>query len=590
MIQSLSIRNIALIEQLTISFHSGLQVLSGETGAGKSIVVDAVNLILGGRADRTMIRSGCDKASVEALFDISATTETASLLSREGIDFDGSTVSIYREISGSGKNICRICGIIMPLSFLKELAPLLMNLHGQSEHQYLADPQTHLGYLDQLGDMRHQEMRDRVRECCIRFIENHRAYARLVRRNEEKDYRMEKIRKDLEELHQAELKPGEEDALREEIKQMESAGKVSEGLKKAYHSLISGEGEGGALQLVREAARQMKSLGPRDEDAETMAGKCESLYYDLEDLAYQINSRIEKLDFDPVRAEQAENRLELIRRLEKRFGSTVDEVIQKENELEKEFAELCGLEDEIKKMSAEHKRLLAEYRSAARELSGSRKKLAEKFSVNMMRELHDLGMDRTVFEVRFAENEDGKPKMPTETGDDQVEFMICPNPGEPLLPLARIASGGELSRLMLAMKTLEAGHSGIDCMVFDEIDTGISGKAAQTVAEKLITISRYHQVICVSHLPQLASAGDYQYLVSKKVENGRTVTGVSELDYDGRVAEIARMISGADGITDDARQYAGRMLGAAEKKKGKTTADPEQGSIRTEEKPSAVRI
>ena len=567
MIQSLSIRNIALIEQLTIEFHSGLQVLSGETGAGKSIVVDAVNLILGGRADRSMIRSGCEKASVEALLDLPENSEAGDLLRRESIDPEGGTVSIYREISGNGKNICRICGVIMPLSFLKELAPLLMNLHGQSEHQFLADPQTHLKYLDQLGDARHQELRRQVRERCIRFIENHRAYARLVRKNEEKDSRMEKIRKDLEELHQADLKPGEEETLREEIRRMEKAGKITDGLKKAYHGLISGETEGGALQQVREAARQLNAVSVHDGETENLAGKCETLYYELEDLAYQINARMEKFDFEPSRVEQAENRAELIRRLEKRFGSTVEEVLRAEAELQAEYTELCGLEDAVKAMGAEHKKLLAEYRAAARELSESRKELAGAFSANMMRELQDLGMAGTVFEVRFAENEGGKPKMPAETGDDQAEFMICPNPGEPLMPLAKIASGGELSRLMLAMKTLEAGHTGIDCMIFDEIDTGISGKAAQTVAEKLITISRNHQVICVSHLPQLAAAGDRQYLVSKHTDGSRTVTDVRELSREGRIDEIARMISGAEGIGKEAGEYAAQMLKAAENRK-----------------------
>lgn len=570
MIQSLSIRNIALIEQLTITFHSGLQVLSGETGAGKSIVVDAVNLILGGRADRSMIRSGCEKASVEAIFDAPASAEISQLLDREGIEYDGSTVVVYREIGGNGKNICRVCGVVIPLAFLKELAPLLMNLHGQSEHQFLADPQTHLLYLDQLGDARHQELRNKVRERCIRFIVNHRAYAKLVRRNEDKEYRMEKIRKDLEELHMADLKSGEEDTLREELKRLDKAGRVSEGLTKAYQYMISGEGNGGALQLIRETVKQLKTVSVIDDATDKIALKCDSLFYELEELAYQINSRIEKCDFDPVEIEQTENRLELIRKLEKRFGTTVDEVLQTEKEMETEYAELCGLEDELRQMSAEHKRLLAEYRAAARELTASRKELAKEFSANMMHELCDLGMSRTAFEVRFSENESGKPKMPAESGDDQAEFMICPNPGEPLMPLAKIASGGELSRLMLAMKTLEAGHTGIDCMVFDEIDTGISGKAAQTVAEKLISISRFHQVICVSHLPQLASAGDFQYLVSKKVENSRTITSVTELDREGRIEEIARMVSGADGITGDTRHYAEQLLNAAKKKKAES--------------------
>ncbi len=567
MIQSLSIRNIALIEELTIEFHRGLQVLSGETGAGKSIVVDAVNLILGGRADRSMIRSGCEKASVEGIFDIPESGHVSELLSREGIEFDGSTVSVYREISGNGKNICRICGVIMPLAFLKEISPLLMNLHGQSEHQFLADPRTHLRYLDQLGDQDHQRILEHVRESCERFMTNHRAYAKLVRRNEEKEFRMEKIRRDLEELHQAGLQPGEEETLRDSVKKMEKSGKISGGLKKSYSSLIAGERDGGALQNVKEAAKHLKTVAAFDEEAEKLAEKCDAIFYELEDLAFQISQKIEKNDFEPDQMEQAENRLELIRRLEKRFGSTVDEVLQAENEMETEYAELCGLEDAVRKTGAEHKKLLGIYRAAARELSESRKKLAAGFAGKMMNELRDLGMAQTIFDVRFLPDESGKPKMPSENGDDRIEFMISPNPGEPLMPLSRIASGGELSRLMLAMKTLEAGRSGVDCMVFDEIDTGISGKTAQTVAEKITDISGYHQVICVSHLPQLAAAGDWQYLVSKHVNGSRTVTDVEELSPEGRVKEIARMISGADGISPEATDYAGKMLQAAERRR-----------------------
>ena len=567
MIQSLSIRNIALIEQLTIEFHKGLHVLSGETGAGKSIVVDAVNLILGGRADRSLIRSGSDKASVEAVFTVQGNSSAAAIIRGEGIEFDGNTVSIYREITDNGRNICRICGMIMPISFLKELAPSLMNLHGQSEHQFLADPKTHLQYLDQLGDEHHQELRRQVSACCGRFITNHRAYARLFRRNEEKESRMEKIRRDLEELHQAALHKGEEESLREELKKMEKSGKITESLKKAYDCMISGNGEGGALQTVREAAKQLRSASVHEKDSEQLADRCDALYYDLEELAYQINSRIEQYDFEPSRLEQAENRMELIRRLEKKFGSSVEKVLEAEAALEAEYEDLCGLDDELRRMSAEHKKLLSDYRAAARALSESRKKLASVFSKDMMKELKDLGMDRTEFSVRFAENENGKPKMPAEEGDDQVEFMICPNPGEPMMPLARIASGGELSRLMLAMKTLEAGHTGVDCMVFDEIDTGISGKAAQTVSEKMNMISRYQQVICVSHLPQIAAAGDWQYLVRKHTLGERTVTDVSELTQEGRISEIARMISGAEGISREATEYARQMLKAAENRK-----------------------
>ena len=567
MIQSLSIRNIALIEELTIEFHTGLQVLSGETGAGKSIVVDAVNLVLGGRADRSMIRSGCDKAAVEAVFTISDAEDITPLFQREKIEYDGYTVSIYREISASGKNICRICGIIMPLSFLKELAPKLMNLHGQSEHQLLADPLTHLRYLDQLGSDEHRSLIEKTRKSCELFMTNHREYARLMKENEDKDFRMEKIRKDLEELHHADLKENEEEELRNKVKQMEEAGKITSGLKKAYYSMITGEGNGGVLQNVKEAADQLRRVMVHDPQAAVLAEKCEALYYELEDLAYQISNRMDQFEFDPVRLEQTETRLDMIRRIERKFGPTIKDVLQAEAELESEYNALCGLDDRIRQIGAEHKKRLSDYRQAARELSESRKNLAKSFSNQMICELRDLGMAQTVFDVRFSSDNSGKPKMPTSTGDDTAEFVISPNPGEPLMPLAQIASGGELSRLMLAMKTLEAGHTGVDCMVFDEIDTGISGKTAQTVAEKMIAISRHHQVICVSHLPQLAAAGDWQYLVSKHTSGDRTTTSVSQLSREGRIREIARMISGADGINREASEYAEQMLRAAENKR-----------------------
>ena len=567
MIQSISIRNIALIDRLTIVFHTGLQVLSGETGAGKSIVVDAMKLILGGRADRSLIRSGCDRGSVEAVFEVPGSDAVSRLLERESLEFDGSSLVIYREISAGGRNICRINGVMMPLTFLKELSPLLMNLHGQSEHQFLADPETHLAYLDHLGDSAHTALLQDVREACLRFMANHREYARLVKISRDKDPRILQITRSLEELRSAALQPGEEETLRIDLKLLEKAGRISGTLKNAYGRLVHGDAEAGALSAVREAGNALKTVSEEDDLVRDLSVRCENLYYELEDIAFQLSGLIEKNDFDPVRLEQTENRLDQIRRIEKKYGASAAELMQTEEDLSAELDELNRLDDRLEQMGTEHKRLLAEYREAARRLTASRKTLADIFSTRMMHELQQLGMGSTVFSVRFEDSSDGKPKMPTETGDDSGEFLICPNPGEPLLPLKDIASGGELSRLMLAMKTLEAGHTGVDCMIFDEIDTGISGKMAQTVAEKMITISRHHQVICVSHLPQLAAAGDYQYLVSKGVVNGRTETNVTELGREGRIQEIARIISGADGISPDTVAYAEQLLSAADHKK-----------------------
>ena len=277
----------------------------------------------------------------------------------------------------------------------------------------------------------------------------------------------------------------------------------------------------------------------------------------------------ENADFDPAALEKTDDRLALIHRLERKYGTDADGIPALLKDMETEYNNLSEMENEIKKMSAEHKRLLGAYRKTARELTQSRQKLSSDFEIRMMKELEDLGMSGTGFKVEFIKNENQRPIMPTAQGDDRIEFMISLNPGEPMKPLAKIASGGELSRLMLAIKTLESSRSGVESMVFDEIDTGISGRMAQVVAEKMIMISREKQVICVTHLPQIAAAADYHYLVRKSVTDGRTNTSVREMDREGRIAEVGRMISGADGITAESKAYAARMLEAADKRKMK---------------------
>ena len=564
MIQSLKIENIALIESLQVDFHPGLQVLSGETGAGKSIVVDAVNLILGGRADRELIRSGCGKATVEAEFETPENAGILAWMNREEIDYDGKTVSVYRELSSNGRNLCRVNGVPVSLGSLKELACFLMDLHGQSEHQMLADPLTHIGYLDSLGDESHQALLRSVKEKCESFLTNHRAYAKLVRQNDQKAARMSVIEKALEEMNRLKLRKGEGDRLLQELKRLSESEKITAALRQVYDLLATGETEPSALEKIKQASYLMKGLSGISEELDA---RCESAYYELEEIAYELSSAIDRNESDPERLEQVEARLSQLHRLESKLGLEGDQLIEEKSRLEEEYKTLAGLDDAVEEMSREHKRLLSLYRMEAQRLSESRKQLAGAFEQHMTRELSELGMGNTIFQVCFADKQEGKPRMPTETGDDQLEFMMSPNPGEPLKPMAKIASGGELSRLMLAMKTIEAGRTGVDAMVFDEIDTGISGRMAQVVAEKMIRISRARQVICVSHLPQLASAADWQYLVSKAQVGDRTVTSVRELNQEGRIAEISRMISGAEGITKDAAAYAEKMLQAAEKSK-----------------------
>ena len=567
MIRTLTIQNVALIEHISVSFHPGMVVLSGETGAGKSIIVDAVALTLGGRADRDMIRTGCEKASVEAEFETELGNACAAVLERENIDFDGHSVMLYREISLAGRNVCRINGVAVPVSVLKETAACLLNLHGQSEHQFLADDEKHLSYLDLMGDERHRELLGEIREAYGQFITNHRAYAKLVRMNENRDRREDILRRELEELRQASVKPGEENRLAEESRRLHKASRIHEKIRRVRTLTEDGEEGTDALHSLQSAAKELRNLSGEDPAFGTAAEKYEALYYELEELAQEIGILDDRYDFDENTLDQTENRLESIRRILKKYGPEEEDVLRTQAEMEEEFRTLQELENRLQKTGTEHKKLLSAYRNKAKELTESRKAIAADFERKMANELKDLGMEHTVIEVRFEENTTGKPIMPSPEGDDRVCFLFSPNPGEPLKPMSRIASGGELSRLMLALKTIESGRSGVPTMIFDEIDTGISGRMAQAVAEKMISISRRQQVICISHLPQIAAAADHQYLVHKSVQNGRTVTQVDEMDTGRRTEEIARMISGAGGITEDARTYAAQMIEASERKK-----------------------
>ena len=568
MLESLTIRQIALIEEVTIRFHRGLQVLTGETGAGKSIVVDSVNLILGRRAERDLIRTGCEKASVEAVFSVRDNADVTAFMEQEKIDFDGRSVTVYREISVTGKNICRVCGVMIPVSRLKELAGFLMDLHGQNEHQFLTEPDKHLAFLDQTGDTNHNAILCMIKTDYEQFISNHRKLAKLVRQNENRESRIHSLEKDLDELRMADIKPGEATVLFEKRKELEKADKECSNLHSII-GLLSGDEETGKVPGIGQAASILRSIASQDESLRDISERCESIYYELQEITYILSQKIQKYEFKPEKLERIDNRLALIHRLERKYSTDADELAALFRKMEEEYHLLTDLDKEIEQMSAEHKQLLGRYRNTARELTESRRKLALSFEKRMMQELGDLGMGNTRFEVLFYPNESGRPLMPTETGDDRIEFMISPNPGEPLKPLARIASGGELSRLMLAVKVLETSHSGVDAMVFDEIDTGISGRMAQIVAEKMITISRERQVICVTHLPQIAAAADFHYLVQKTITDGRSNTSVKELDREGRNSEISRMISGADGINEQSDAYACSLIQAADEKKQK---------------------
>ena len=563
MILSMRMHNIALIEDLTLEFAQGLHVLTGETGAGKSIIVDAVNLVLGGRADRELIRTGTEKAWVEAVFDVPGNAQVSQFLASQSIDAEGTLVTLYREISRNGRNLCRVCGIVVPVSVLKELAAMLMDVHGQHEAQFLMDPRDHLRFLDESGDEAHQTLLRQVEAAYQTFIQNHRRYARLVRENEQKQYRMETLKKSLEELKKAKLRAGEEETLTAEKERFRHAEKIATAVQTAYGVLSASEEGEPLLPRLKEALTALQSLGNLGEPYQSLASRCESAYYELEEIGYELAAMMENGEFDPHRAEQVEARLDLIRRLERKYGENIPAVLANQEQMQEEYDNFASMDQQVAAMGQEHKRLLAAYRTLARQLTASRQALAAVFEKRMMAQLADLGMEKTVFQAAFAPRPEGKQPMPQPIGDDAVEFMISPNPGEPMKPLSKIASGGELSRLMLAIKSLEAEKVGVGCMVFDEIDTGISGRMAQVVAEKMALIARRRQVLCVTHLPQIAAMAEHQFLVEKHTENGRTNTTVTCLTQEQRVAEVARMLGGADGSEASALSHAAHMLAQA---------------------------
>ncbi len=567
MLQSLTIRNIALIEELTIPFGRGLHTLTGETGAGKSIVVDAVNLALGGRSDRGLIRTGAERASVEAVFDVSGNPAAQAWLAEQGLGEPGEPLILWRELTASGKTLCRIGGVVTPLASLREIAALLMDVHGQHETRFLMDDRYHLSLLDSAGDAAHQALLRETAQACADFLDCHRRYAKLVRENEQRQARMAELTEDLAELDAAKLQAGEEEKLTRERDELRHAEKIAAALRLAYGAIAEGDLEP-VLTKLKPAADALGQIASLGEKYQSLSGRLQSAYYELEEISYELAGLLENGLFDPRRAEEVESRLQLIARLTRRYGADIPGLLRRAEEMRGELERFASMDGELHSLGAEDKKRLARYRQAAKALTESRTALAERFERGMEAQLRDLGMERTVLRAVFAPKPE-KARMPRPTGDDEVSFMISPNPGEPLRPLAKIASGGELSRLMLALKNMEASHAGVDCMVFDEIDTGISGRVAQAVAEKMANIAATRQVLCVTHLPQLAAMADVPLLVRKEVVDGRTYTRVQRLDAEAHAAEVARMLGGADGSMESALSHARSMIASAAERKAR---------------------
>lgn len=564
----MTVRNIALIERLDVQFHRGMHALTGETGAGKSIVVDAINLMLGERADRGLIRTGCDRATVEALFDIGDCPQAAELLAAEALEPEGNLMPVMREISTGDRNVCRVCGVIVPLSLLKQLSGFLVDIHGQHEHQSLLDEKTHLGFLDSFGDEAYQKRIGDVAAKCRSWREAGMAFSTLRKENAKREARMTEIAVQSRELDAAHLAVGEEAALTLERAKLADAEKIAEALNAAYSNLTAAEElRQGAVPLLKAAAAEMGRVAAYDPRFAALAERLSSAFLEAGDIGAELRDLNENAGFDPERNDEILARLDTYRRLEKRYGLEADELADYAERLKDETKALSAMDDRLHAAETAYKARLAEYRTAAQALTGARRTLAASFEAMMEKQLSALGMARTKFVCSFAQPAPDQKRVPSETGDDHVEFFIAPNVGEPLKPLSKTASGGELSRIMLALKAAAADHAMIPTMIFDEIDTGISGPVAGVVAEKMDDIARYHQVICVTHLAQIASMADVQYRVEKGVKDGRTLTSVTELTQEQRAEEIARLVGTDRDPNESALAHARSLLAAAGERK-----------------------
>jgi len=555
MLKLLRVNNIALIPSLEVEFGPGLTLLTGETGAGKSILIDSLGLLLGDRASPDLIRSGEERAAVEAVFEVA---DAAGLLEERGLSADGDDVVIRRELSSSGKGRATVNGSLVPVSLLRDLAPRFTVIHGQHEPQGLLDPATHLDLLDHFagtaGDGR--PIAEFYRD--LRAAEA--ALDRLRGDRREAERRREVLEFQAGEIEKAALAPGEEEALRVEKARQANAGRLAALSGEAYCLLY--DDEGAALSRLAQVFRRVEDLAAIDPSFQPFLESRAGSLAPLEELALRLRDYQEQLEVTPGRLDEIESRLATIERLKKKYGATVEEVLAFGARCRRELDALLSPEEQERTLEARRERAAASYLERARALSKRRRAAALELRKRVQAELAQLAMEKTRFEVAFAPADSGAPVEPsqwTERGLESAEFQLSPNPGEELRPLARIASGGELSRIMLGLKTVVGSDAPGLTLVFDEVDAGIGGRVAEVVGRKLRAVAARQQVLCVTHLPQIAALADQHIAVRKNVLGGRTITFVEPLEADARVEEVARMLGG-ETITDTARQHAREML------------------------------
>ena len=568
MLQSLTIHHFALIDDLTVQFFNGLHVLTGETGAGKSIVVDALAVVLGGRVEKEMIRTGSHKAYIEALFTVDNLPAVFELLTEYEIEAEESCLTISREILENGRSIARICGVSVPIGYIRKISTLLFDIHGQHEHQSLLDVKKHLLLLDSYGGTEHAKLISDISMLYSDFIKVHTWYVNIAKESKEQGKKKEWVSYQLQELIAAEIKKDEDILLAEEKQKLQHIKIISDGLQTAYDILTASESsKESVISSLYSVTTTLSTVCALDGTYSEVLDNMNTVIDLLTHIGNQLERFLNSISFDSARYDIIDERIDLLKRLSAKYKVTLSQLIPYQHTLEKELTEISTNERSMEDLKEKHKILLKAYRTVAHSLTASRKSLALMFENQMIKELADLGMANAVFYVVFDTVDSNKPIMPSINGDDQIAFSFSANSGEPPKPLAKIASGGEISRIMLAIKALNIKHGDVPSMVFDEIDAGISGKTAQVIAEKMNRIAHDRQVICVTHLPQIAAMADHHYLVEKLNTHERSVTSVRLLSDDQRVYDISRLISGVNQDSRSALLHAKDMLTAAAKSK-----------------------
>lgn len=550
MLTELHIQNFAIIDKLDLRFGNGLIILTGETGAGKSIILDAVVMLIGGKADSTFIRTDSDAAFVEGVFQLKgAEKETVhEILKREDLMDDPNYVVLMREVRKEGRSVARINGRTVNVGLLKEIGALLIDIHGQAEHLSLLDPRAHLGLLDRYAEV--SKPLSEYRESYHKLLNLRRELSDLKKAQADADRRIEMLTYQAEEIESAKLKAGEEDELKKERDRLANAESLAQNAQEAIAILEEGSPETpAATDLLGQAAQALSALAKVDESQVELANQAENTLEAVSDIIHNLRNYLDEIEFNPKRLDQVEERLDLIHSLKRKYGGSIPNVIAYGEDARTQLETITGAADRINELEMNEAKLLEKLCKQATTLSEKRKKAAIEMGKGIEIELDDLKMASAQFGVDFQTKPDpnGLPFADTRlafdhNGFDRVEFLVAPNPGEGLKPLAKIASGGETSRLMLGLKNVMARADEVPALIFDEIDQGIGGRVGMVVGQKLWNLSRIHQVFCVTHLPQLAVFGDQHYQVQKLVDKGRTLTRVEMLEGETRLLELSQML------------------------------------------------